>query len=440
MNNPSLPIALVLAGAVASGWAQGSGQPIELTFEEAIHMAGEKPAGVITAHERVQQAMARLAQARTSLLPQISAGASEERRTVNLAAQGIAIPVPGFNTRVGPFNTFDARLKLTQALFDAETLHALKFAHAGQDLAIEQKRKVREDSMALVATLYVEAKRAKDGITLGEKFLARDEKELSLATSQVKLGTGSQTDADEVSARLAESQRFLAAAKAQAEERRLDLAAALDLPPDQPILFKESPTSSMEAGLEPLSASELEQHPDVAVARQTLTQREAQAGVIKAGYVPKVSAQADYGASGTLPSDSIATYSYGGQVSVPLFEGGNRQKRVKEAEHQVQESRTQLEDTRIQTEAKAKSAAESVKSSRVGVDSRQTALQVADKELALAQQKLRLGVGTDLELIEQEAKDAQARDDWEEAVATYQMARVTLAQALGKMESLVSPS
>ena len=28
-----------------------------------------------------------------------------------------------------------------------------------------------------------------------------------------------------------------------------------------------------------------------------------------------------------------------------------------------------------------------------------------------------------MELIEQEAKDAQARDDWEEAVATYQMAR-----------------
>jgi len=424
---------------VSSAGAQDIVPPLALSFEDAIRMAGEKPASVVMAHERVQQAVARLAQAHSSLLPQVSASASEERRTVNLAAEGITIPIPGFSTEVGPFNTFDARLKLTQAIFDAETLQSLKFARAGQDLAFEQKHKAQQDTMALVATLYVEAKRARDAIALGETLETRDKKELTLAASQVKLGTGSQTDADEAVAHLAESQRYLTAAQSQAEERRLDLASALDLPVDQAIVFKDSPTLAPEAAMNPLTSEELESHPDVAVARQTLVQREAQAGVIKAGYAPKVSAEADYGASGNLPSNSIGTYNYGGQVSMPIFEGGDRQRRVDEAQHQVQESQTQLEDTRIQTQAKARSAAESVKSSWAAVQSKKTALEVADKELDLARQKLRLGVGTDLEWIEQEARDAQARDDWEEATATYQMARVTLAQALGKMESLVTP-
>jgi len=416
-------------------WALGAGAPMELSFEQAVRLAEEKPAAVVMSHERVQQAVARLGESRTNLFPQVTATASESRQTRNLAAQGITIP--GQPPLIGPFNTFDVRVKLTQALFDSETLEGLKFARAGRDLAIEQKRKSQQDTMALVATLYVQAKRAQDGIVLGDILKARDEKELALARSQLKLGTGSPTDADEAGARLAESEQFLTATRSQAEERRLDLTAALDLSPDQAIAFKDSLALPPPEAMPPVSPADIESHPDVAVARETLAQKQAQEGVLKAGYVPKVSASADYGASGQLPSDSLGTYTFGGQVSVPVFEGGNRPKRVQEAHHQIQESVAQLEDTRIQTQAKARSAAEEVKNGWASVQSCRIAFDVASKESELAQQRFRLGMGTDVELAEQEAKTAQARDTWEEAVAAYQMARVNLAKSLGKMESLV---
>ena len=123
---------------------------------------------------------------------------------------------------------------------------------------------------------------------------------------------------------------------------------------------------------------------------------------------------------------------------MPIYEGGSRQKRVDEATHQVRESQAQLDDVKIQTQARAQSATEAVKRTWAGVESRKTALDVAGKELVIAQRRQEIGVGTDLELVEQETKTAQAKDDYEEALATYQMARVTLAQALGHMESLVN--
>jgi outer membrane protein len=407
---------------------------LELSFEKTVRLAGEAPASVVMSHERVQQAVARLGQTRSSLMPQLSATASQSQRTVNLAAQGITIP--GVNPLVGPFQTFDARLRLTQALFDAETIQGLKFAQAGHRLALEQERKARQDTMALAAALYIEAKRAREGIALGKVLKERDEKELALARSQEGLGTGPETAVDEAEAHLYDSERFLTAAQADAYQRHLDLAAALDLPMDRPIAFQDGPRLAPPEGIEEIASTNLESHPDVAVARETLVQRQAQTGVLKAGYVPKISAQADYGQSGALPSDSVATYQFGGQLSVPIFEGGQRQKKLQEARHQVQESRTQLEDAREQTQAKAWSAFESVKRSWAGVQARESALRVADRELALARQKLKLGVGTDLEWIEQKARRAQAWDDREEAVATYQIARVGLAQALGKMEML----
>src|SRR5437879_4823500 len=79
-------IIFALALLAAASPAQAAAAPLELRFEDAVRMAGEKPASVVITHERVQQAIARLAQTRAGLWPQLTASASESRQTRNLAA------------------------------------------------------------------------------------------------------------------------------------------------------------------------------------------------------------------------------------------------------------------------------------------------------------------------------------------------------------------
>src|SRR5579872_2911130 len=93
----------VLTALLWSRPAQGTEKTaLALSFEEALRLAAERPANIVMAHERVQQAVARLGQTEANLLPQVTASASQSRQTRNLAAQGLNIP--GLDPRLGPFN------------------------------------------------------------------------------------------------------------------------------------------------------------------------------------------------------------------------------------------------------------------------------------------------------------------------------------------------
>src|ERR1022692_2581550 len=96
--------------------------PVELSLKRAVQLA-VSPEGntrVQLSAEALKQAESRSAQARASLLPDLSAAFTDQNRTSNLGAMGIqiSVPIPGFHfpSFVGPFTTMDARLSATLGL------------------------------------------------------------------------------------------------------------------------------------------------------------------------------------------------------------------------------------------------------------------------------------------------------------------------------------
>ena len=59
----------------------------------------------------------------SELLPNFSARLGDTRQVVNLEAFGIPVAEPGLPRVVGPFNVFDVRVFLSQAIFDLRALH-----------------------------------------------------------------------------------------------------------------------------------------------------------------------------------------------------------------------------------------------------------------------------------------------------------------------------
>src|SRR5262249_47208995 len=99
-------------------------QPLQLSLKQAVDAALE-PGGnvqVQLAREAVRQAEAHAEQVRADLLPDISASVGQQSQTVSLTAYGLQSANLADGIRlpevVGPFNTFDARGKVTQKLFD----------------------------------------------------------------------------------------------------------------------------------------------------------------------------------------------------------------------------------------------------------------------------------------------------------------------------------
>src|SRR5829696_2496057 len=103
--------ALVLAAAPAAA----QGPAMRLSLADAVARAAAETAPVALAALRVDEAEARVDEARGALLPHVGAAAAANNRTFNVDAFGFSLPAaPGVEHQplVGPVDNFDARLRL----------------------------------------------------------------------------------------------------------------------------------------------------------------------------------------------------------------------------------------------------------------------------------------------------------------------------------------
>lgn len=415
----------------------GLASPQKLSFKEALELARKNPIHVIVAREKVAQSLARLRQAEAVLLPQVSGSVSEMRQTRNLEAQGISLP--GQNRLVGPFNTFDARIKAMQSLLDLGAMAQFNSYAKAKSLAEAQAIQAEEESVTLVAALYLEAFAADEKVKAEKSVLSRDEKGARIAKTNGELGLGSDLEISESEAALFAARDELEKAKTEALERKKDLLQALTLPlgenPELVVgaLPKESVLPSDEEIKKAVSL-----HPDVAVAEKRLAQSKANKTVQVASFFPVVSGRADYGASGTALSNSLGTYAYGAELNWPLIEGGYRFQKVKESKSQVRENEALLKDAETKTEVRAMKARQEVTEIRAVLKASEGGFHFAEKNYRVVHAKVQSGIGSALDLAQARADLDQAGYVRAYANGSYVLARLNLAYALGNLEDFVT--
>jgi outer membrane protein TolC len=147
-----------------------------------------------------------------------------------------------------------------------------------------------------------------------------------------------------------------------------------------------------------------------------------------------VLATADYGSNGNTPSDSHPTYKYGAQMNFPLFTGGERNSRVAEQESQIREAQIQFDDIRRRSQATALAARQTLQQAIEMLDVRVSQRSAAVKQFQVSRSRVKAGFADSLEALDAQAQAAIALDQWQEAWATYQTARINLMHSMGQME------
>src|SRR5262245_33110439 len=147
----TLAIVLVSAASLSAQEVPGaakiaSGQPTTLSYEQAVKLAIDNNLATLRAQERRNEARGQKDQARAPLLPNVSGVAYQASLTMNLVALGFHPGTfPGFNkTFLGPFNNFDARLLLSQKVFDLSAIRNYQAGKAGVRVAELQEALARE--------------------------------------------------------------------------------------------------------------------------------------------------------------------------------------------------------------------------------------------------------------------------------------------------------
>ncbi len=430
-------VPVVFAFFISSSLSAQSPKPLDLDLRQVLEIAADRSPDVMAADERVKQAAARFGGSFSGYMPQFSLSASESRQTRNLKANGIELP---FQTSpvVGPFNTFDARMTLNQTIFDWETVERIRRASASRDLFGADRDKVRQDTMALAAVLYLDAKRATEKWRVRKFALYEKTKNLKVVQEHQASGAASQLELDAAVRDVSAARYEVARLKNESEEKRLDLLAALGAPLESEVRFADEEFQNIFiGGTEKEKSEALAKSPEVRAAHAGV--REAQAGKrgALAEFLPKISGTMDFGGSGSQPADAQKTYTFGAKVTLPVFEGGKSYFHSKEALSAEREALIREKHISAEKQAAAKVAEENVERMLRLVELKESEKKIATRESRMAYTRYQCGDGERQAWLRSFAAKKRAADELEEARTAWVTAQIEWCHALGQMDDLL---
>jgi outer membrane protein TolC len=438
-----MKIAWLILWAAPLGLAQG---PLALSMKRAVEMA-ISPDGntrIQLSGEALKQAQSKSVESRAALLPDVEAAFSDQSRTANLAAQGLSqikVPIPGFQfpTFVGPFTTMDARVSGTQNIFDFSVLRRFQASKVGISAAKSDLDTAGEQVAGQVARAYLAAVKADTDIEMAQANVTLSEAVLKQAENQKAAGTGTGIEITRAKVQLANDRQRLLVARNAGRTAHLQLLRAIGLRLDTEIeLTDRMQYASVDAvTLEQARAQALEQRPELKAQQERETTARLSASATKLERLPTVAAFGDYGSNGTGFNNSLPTRTVGIQVKVPLFDGGRRDARREESASQYRAEKVRTSDLREQIELDVRLALDELKSADDEVKVAKDGLSLSEDELTQARRRYEAGVAIGVEVTDAQTRLERARDNQTEALYLYNLARLDLAQAMGKIRSLV---
>ena len=173
--------------------------PPQLTLSQALNIALSNSTNIREAMARLDEASGRYQQSRSALLPQLGIAVRQSFQTVDLV--GIGVDLPTAQGLLGPFGSMDARVLLSQDLFNLASVRAWQSYRSRR----ESSRLLVEDAREIVAlnvvATYLEALKAKASRdALAEQTKLADEL-YKLTRDRVTHGVSAELDANRCASR-----------------------------------------------------------------------------------------------------------------------------------------------------------------------------------------------------------------------------------------------
>ncbi len=437
-----MPNKVLLAAALATllgAPPSAADQPVPytLTLEQAISQAILNNLTSRLAKSATQEARAQALQAAAALLPQIAATVRQSRTfKVNLEAQGFPANNPFFNSLIGPFDTFDARLSLVQTILDFNSIWVRQAALSSRHVAEYQERLAREQVAAAAALAYIEAQRSQRAVSAAQADVQLAGSLLKQARDQHQAGISTGVDVARAETDEAQENLRLIRARVQANQMLLRLQRIVGMGLGQPVVLPDAPRTAMagvEAAEKEIAQAERDRA-EIQVAAESLKLSTYGRRAAQGHFVPTVKVLGDYGFSGNLPSSTARTGSIGGALDLPIFSGGLNYGQVQAADAVEAQAQARLDDIRTQVEEDVRLSLQTLSAEIEETQTADKAVALAQTELKMARDRFAAGVGDNIQVLNAQTSLARALDDQVNAFARYDSARANMASALGQAE------
>ena len=356
----------------------------------------------------------------------------------DLPAQGMRIP--GFPTIIGPFGFTDLRASLSWSLVNLSSLHNYLAARHNENAAALSAQDAREIVLLAVGNAYLLALADETRIVSVAAQVATAKISLDQAVANHQAGTAPLLD--ELRARVDEQslEQQLIVAQNALEKDKLALARAIGLPLAQSFtLADKAPFAvfdplNVEATIHQATLN----RKDLSAMREELQTAEQERKAVTAERLPALRFDGDYGDIGVTLNHSHGTGDATGTLSAPLFREFGLRGEAEQAQAQLDTKRDEWSDKLAQVDADVRYALLDIASTQKLVAVARSSVDLAQEALSEAQQRYANGVSDNLAVSQAEQSLAQANDQYVASLYQHNVAKLSLARAVGTGENYKS--
>jgi outer membrane protein TolC len=178
--------------------------------------------------------------------------------------------------------------------------------------------------------------------------------------------------------------------------------------------------------------------PDYLAAKSRFEAAQASQRAASGALFPSIHFDADFGAIGQTVESAHSTYTLGASVHVPIFDGGRTTARRIESNAALRQREAEFEDFKGRIEYEVRAALLDVQAAEQQLQAAETNRQLAAQELQQSRDRFGAGVASNLEVTQAQESVAAASETYIAALYAHNLAKASLARALGIAESAVT--
>jgi outer membrane protein TolC len=420
-------------GSVAVG--EASAQAIDLSLDEAIQRGLKTNLGIILSGTQAAAARGQRLSQLQALLPEVDASAKETVMQADLPAEGLRIP--GFPTILGPFGYTDIRASLSWSLLDVSSLRNYLAARHNFAAAQLSAQDARELVVLTVGNAYLLALADETRVTSVEAQVATAKISLDQAVANHQAGTAPLLDELRARVDYQSLEQQLIVARNALEKDKLALARTIGLPLAQSFNLSDKAPYAAFDQLD-VDAAIHQAHlnrKDLAALVEQAKAAEERRKAATADRLPTLTLNGDYGDIGVTLNHSHGTGDAAGTLSAPLFREFALRGEAQVAQAQLDTARAQLSDSNAQVDADIRDALLDIASSQKLVEVARSSVELAKEALSEAQLRYANGVSDNLGVSQAQQSVAQANDQYVTSLYRHNIAKLSLARALGAAEN-----
>jgi outer membrane protein TolC len=393
----------------------------------------------------LRQVRAQRLSALSQLLPNISAGLSETGAKTDLETLGlskgafgggaIALPVT-----VGPYHYYDARVSLNYNVVDMTAVHNYREAKILEQASALSEKDARELVILAVGGEYLRVLADVALVEAQEAQVKYAESSFQQAVAQRDAGTKAPIDAQRSQVELQTEQQRLTSQRADLVKEKRSLARIIglrldaEIDPQEKLLFTPAPPLPEDEALK----TAVNKRSDLKSAAAQLQAAEEALKAARSEHLPSVNVNGYVGVEGINPNSGNGVFSGTASLSVPVWQGGRIHADIEQAQAAIDQRRAEYQDQRGAVELDVRNAYTDFETAKDQVQVAESNRSLALQTLEQSQDRFTAGVATSVEVVQSQESLAAADRDYVSSLYSHNLAKLSLARALGEAETSIS--